>query len=69
MSIVRLTAKTRKAKNRIQENGDVGPILDVRDSVVFSDEPGPWLAIAAGDPHWRWVHATKDKNFTVEKLE
>lgn len=69
MSIVRLVPKTHKAKNRIAENGGVGPILEVRDNVLFSNNSGPWLAVAAADPQWRWVHATEDKNFDVEQLE
>lgn len=69
MTTVRLVPKTNKAKNRLNENGAIGNILEVRDTVLFSSEPGPWLAVDAGDPVWRWVHSTNDKHFTIKNLD
>ena len=66
---VKLIPKTKKGKERIKQYGDTGVVFEVRDKVSFSDDRGPWLLVLAADPKGRWVHETRDKNFTVEYLD
>lgn len=67
--MVKLIPKTKKARERIKQYGEIGMILETRENVLFSDEEGPWLKINAADPSSRWVHAKRDSNFGVEVLE
>ena len=51
-----------KGKNRVREQGSTFSILEIKDRVLFSDKPGPWLQLKH-----RWVHTTEDKDFGVKK--
>lgn len=61
-----LTGKTAKGKQRIKQWGSQGKIMRTLDVVQFSQDSGPWFAITAGDPTFRWVHATRDPDFTID---
>ena len=64
---MKLLAKTKKGRERCKRDGDTGwKIIEVKNSVLFSDELGPWWHISNGNPDAsRWVHATKDKDFQL----
>lgn len=62
---VRLVPKTAKGKQRAKAHGYFGQVLRIEHSVQFSNEVGGWLLVEAGDPTSRWVHSTRDKDFTV----
>lgn len=61
-----LTAKTAKGKQRIKQWGNQGKIMRTVDSIQASPIKGLWFAVSAGDPTWRWVHFTDDKDFNIE---
>jgi len=67
--LVKLTAKTAKAKQRIRQYGDTGEVLKEEIRVGFSSERGPWLLVTAADHDSIWVHKTNDKDFTVKILD
>jgi len=63
-----LQGKTQKGKNRVRELGTEWKVLDTRDSVAFSSDSGPWVRVApvsGGVDKDRWIHLTKDKDFSV----
>jgi hypothetical protein len=62
---VRLIPKTAKGKQRIKAHGDFGAVVSIQSHVQFNDEVGGWLLVEAADPTSRWVHKTRDKDFTV----
>lgn len=64
-TIVTLTPKTKKGRERIKAHGDTGMVVQVSNKVAFSPESGPWLLIEAADPCSRWVHQNRDQDFTV----
>ena len=65
-----LIGKTGKGKNRVRENGSEWKLIEERDSVAFTSEPGPWLFLEAiGKPSSsRWIHQSNDRDFTVIEL-
>ena len=74
MKYLRLKGKTNKGKNKINEAGKPGRwvLIEQRDSVGFSDREGPWLHVYPDNNEnvskSRWVHATDDRDFTVELI-
>ena len=71
---VKLIGKTGKAKNKINEAGrpNAWAIIEVRDTVAFSDKPGPWYHVRPGnnnDDKSRWVNAKDDRDFIVELIK
>lgn len=52
---------SRKGKNRVREQGSTFEILEIKDRVLFSDKPEPWLQLKH-----RWIHATEDKDFRIK---
>ena len=74
MRAVKLTGKTAKGKNKINESGkpDHWIISETREYVSFSDRKGPWLHVYpdnnSGPDKSRWVHAYDDINFNVELI-
>lgn len=79
MRIVTLIPLTKKAKQRIKQHGDRWEVLDVRESVLFSTEAGPWMFVipiteerihhtvrdTREDTASRWIHAHFDSDFKV----
>jgi hypothetical protein len=69
---VKLIGKTNKGKNRINEAGrpTKWTVVEERQSIVFSDKPGPWLHVfpytQQGAKDSRWVHISDDVDFEVE---
>jgi hypothetical protein len=76
---LQLTPRTRRAKTRVQQlrgqhpgwDGTTWRVLVSRDTVAFSDKPGPWFFVRpdAGHPDERaerWVNGTADENFDVK---
>ena len=74
MKYLKLLGKTGKGKNKINEAGkpEHWIVMEQRDSVGFSDREGPWLHIYpdnnSGTANSRWVHASDDRDFTVELI-
>lgn len=78
-NLVTLTPLTKYGKDRINAVRIVVPdwnekwaVQDVMDSVAHAKgERGPWLLVKpVGDfrnVRMRWVHATRDENFTVKE--
>jgi len=70
--VFKLTGKTLKGKNRVREFGSEWNLIDTKDKVSFTQEPGPWLLLKpAKDKQGRndgsrWVHATHDQDFLVQ---
>lgn len=65
---VALKGNTRKAKNRLSEAGtSIWEVVTVRDRVLHSSEPGPWLWVRprGKDQFQRWVRASGDFHFKV----
>ena len=64
---IKLIAKTKKGRERLQRDGDTGwKVIQVENSVQFSDTIGPWWLISNGKSEAsRWVHATNDKDFKL----
>lgn len=65
---VQLLARTAKARQWIKLHGGIGRIREIRDQVAFSSDRGPWLLVEATDPDARWVHQSRDPNFTVGEV-
>ena len=66
---IQLKPLTGKGRNRVREHNSIGKVLEVRDKVLFSTEPGPWLKVNAGDVDFRWVHLDRDRDFMVFFLD
>lgn len=67
---IHLKGKTQKGKNRVREQGSTWMVLFIRDSVLFSSLPGPWLMVASlssSKAHIRWVHIKNDVDFEIEE--
>jgi hypothetical protein len=60
-----LTPKTKKGKQRVKQHGSTGKVMRVVDSIIASDERGPFFLVAAGDIESRWINFT-DKDFDLE---
>jgi len=69
MKKVKLLPRTKKGKERIKQWGDEGTVKEIRGTVLFSQDKGPWLLVTAGDRDCRWIHAKNDKDFTIEVVE
>lgn len=68
--IVTLEGKSRKAKNRIRDDGDKWMVLEIRETVGFSTEKGPWMLLAPLNGslnNYRWIHETNDADFAIKK--
>jgi len=70
----KLTPKSLKAKNRVEEAGKPSQwlLLEKRYNVAFSDRSGPWLYLMLDVPNGReyarWVHHLEDPHFKVEHV-
>lgn len=62
-----LEARTKKGKDRINEQGSKWVVEAICDKILFSDKVGPWLGLRAvkNKDFFRWVHLTEDENFEV----
>ena len=70
--IVTLQAKTKKGKDRINQQGSKWLIEAITESVLFDDKKGVWLGLSskrASNEGFRWVHFTDDENFLVIRKE
>ena len=59
---------TQKGKNRIREHGNEWVLVRQAESVLFSQEPGPWwfvYPVTGGVTECRWIRNTRDKDFEV----
>lgn len=66
-SVILLNGLTQKGKNRIRENGEEWTVVEIRQSVLFTSEPGPWILIESNKTkHIRWIHSTHDKDFSIK---
>jgi len=69
---VKLTARKKggPAKNVLIIFGDLMVVERIKDSVLFSPKPGPWLLVTCdvGSGHCRWINVEDDRLFTVEKV-
>jgi hypothetical protein len=67
--IVSLKGKTQKGKNRVRELGAQWQVEREADSVLFNDDPGPWLLIVPlVDPtgtKFRWLKKFHDQDFDI----
>ena len=75
MAIYALVGKTLHGKNRVREAltkmcGNTWEIVEQKDKVLFSPEPGPWVKIRPtdidpqiADTLVRWIHLEDDKDF------
>lgn len=63
---IQLQPKSKKGKQRLKDFPSTGEVLEIRQSVCFSDKKGPWLLVKGGDPTSRWVHIKEDPNFDIE---
>lgn len=76
--MIKLIPKTLNGKNKLQNakvKGSCGnwKILQQEDTVLFSDESGPWLKVVPLTENdeeimslSRWIHSSNDKDFNVE---
>lgn len=70
-----LIGKTQKGKNRIREAKRDWEILRIRETVLFSQETGPWAliipldtALSKRQDHFsRWVNLRSDIDFDIFK--
>lgn len=69
--LITLTPKSARGKQIIKECGDQWRVLDKKESVLFSQDSGPWLRIEPAndmprqerDRATRWVHQSRDNCF------
>jgi len=70
---VELTAKKKSGhgQNILRLFGESMDVNQVRDHVIFSTQPGPWLLVTSdvGSGHCRWINVDNDRLFTVTKAE
>lgn len=74
--IVKLKGKTQKGKNRIREWGETWKVTAKNESVLFSNERGPWASVIPIDiptenqkspvMGLRWINLRSDEDFEVE---
>jgi len=57
---IRLIPKTRHAKNRVREHGEITIITIIRDSNFCTEIPGK---------DWRWIDNTNDIHFDWERVK
>lgn len=60
---VTLKGVSQKGKNRVREHGPVWTVVDISQTVRFSDVPGPWLLLSSPDTCIRWFNPRQDKDF------
>lgn len=68
--MIKLKGKTQKGKNRVREHGENWEVIRECDSVIFSNEPGPWGFIVPegqdrADKGSRWINLRDDKDFEI----
>lgn len=68
---ISLKAKSKKGKDRINEQGSKWIIEAVTEKVLFEDKAGLWLGLRStkSKEFFRWVHLTDDENFEVILLK
>lgn len=65
-SVITLSGKSQKGKNRIKEHGTKWLVFEIRDRVLFSNQSGPWLLlISISTNHIRWIHLFDDVDFSL----
>ena len=57
---IRLIPKTRHAKNRVHEHGEITIITIIRDSSFCTEIPGK---------DWRWIDNIDDTHFDWERVK
>ena len=64
---VTLKGKSKKGKDRTNEQGIKWVVEAVTESVLFDDKKGIWLGLRStkNKEFFRWVHLTDDENFEV----
>lgn len=68
--ILILTGKDKKGRQRIKQHGEKWVVVEIKDTVVFNPEPGPWLLV---EPElgqrqaMRWINPQNDPHFKIEK--
>jgi hypothetical protein len=55
--VVKLIPKTRHAKNRVHEHGDMADVIQIRKTSFCA---------MASDGDWRWVDVPNDRDFLWE---
>ena len=77
MELYALIGKSLHGKNRVREaltkiSKNTWEILEEKDKVLFSSEPGPWVKIRPvdvdsqiADSLVRWVHLINDDDFSL----
>ncbi len=68
--MIKLSGITKKGRQRVKQHGEMWRVLEVRDTVIFSSERGPWMLVAPGghdktSNSIRWVHVSADEDFAV----
>jgi len=68
--ILNLKTKNKKSKERLKRDGTKGwRVLEVKNTVLFSLEKGPWLRIEKIKKNniriTRWIHQYNDPNFGI----
>ena len=64
---IKLTAKTRKGKNRISQFGNIWSVEREAEKVIFSNLRGGWMLIKPenGIQGTRWINRFHDKDFKI----
>lgn len=80
MQIVTLAPLTKRGKQLVKQHGDRWEVINKRDTVIFSELPGPFLLVqpiteerapandirsARKESASRWVNQYADENFKV----
>ena len=62
-----LKPKSKKGKDRVNEQGEKWVVEAVSNNILFSDKIGPWLGLRSvkSKDFFRWVHFNDDENFEV----
>lgn len=74
--ILGLVGMSKKGKQRTKEFGNTWRVLHTVDTVLFSEEKGPWLFIESVGPYEpqvimrsaRWIHSLYDKDFIISRV-
>lgn len=62
---IKCRGRSNKGKNRIHEHGDIWKVIRVKNTVGFSNSPGPWALIQAQDDEIRWINWNNDPHFEI----
>ena len=66
---VSLIPKTRYAKNKVHEHGEIWKVIDLKTKVLFSNLEGVWLLLESlKDKDMRWVSFDKSLDFEVKGI-